>query len=135
MQPWILAVLVLFFVQTLLPYSSRYLENMGRIREVIHTSVRGRDNLPELSVYGARADRALNNMKEALPVFLPLALLLQMQPAVPELGVLGAKLFFGFRVLYVPAYISAVPGLRSTLWGASLVGIGMMAWSLFAPLA
>ena len=39
---------------------------------------------------------------------------------------LGAQIFFWSRVAYVPAYALGIPYLRTLLWAASLVGIGMV---------
>jgi hypothetical protein len=41
----------------------------------------------------------------------------------PPLPVLGGR---AERVLYVPAYLSGVPGLRSAVWVASWVGLCLM---------
>ena len=78
---------------------------------------------------GGRALRAQRNMAEAMPVFLALALLLEMKGA-PGLAVPGAITFLAGRALYVPAYLAGVYGLRTTAWTVGLVGLGMMAYAL-----
>src|SRR6187549_1879701 len=70
----ILLVLALFVVQTLLPNRFRERGAVGggaRLAEALGP----RDDLPPLTRVGGRAERALANMHEALPVFLTLALL------------------------------------------------------------
>ena len=41
-------------------------------------------------------------------------------------SVLGAQIYIWARVLYVPAYLIAIPYLRTTLWTACIVGIAMV---------
>src|SRR5687767_13225314 len=70
----VLLVLALFVFQTLLPASFRYMGG-GDLGRNISTALGPRDAPPPQSRVGARAERALPNMHEALPVFLALALL------------------------------------------------------------
>ncbi len=89
-----------------------------------------RDCPPALSPIAARLERAKNNMLEALPLFLGLAL-----PALVTQGehgpaTWGALVFLVARVLYVPAYVSGLPVLRSLIWLAGMAGLGFMAWTL-----
>jgi len=128
MTTWIFAVLGLFLLQTLLPSSLRYFgsENM------LMNAVGPRDEPPPMPVSGARAQRALNNMMEAMPFFLTFALLLLFQNKVTALATTGAMVFFIARTIYVPAYISGIPFIRSTCWMGGWVGMGMMLSALFA---
>jgi uncharacterized MAPEG superfamily protein len=50
---------------------------------------------------GARSERALANMHEALPVFLALALLNLIVATAADMAVTGATVFFVARLLYV----------------------------------
>ncbi len=131
MTLWILAVLALFVIQSYLPSSMRYFFSDLEMKDGVASSLGGRDNPPALSIKGGRAARALNNMKEALFVFLPVALLLQIKGAPSDLAQNGALVFLVFRVMYVPAYISAIIGLRSLIWMGALAGLGMMIAALF----
>ena len=132
MTTWILAVLTLFFVQTLLHPGIRTLTQ----DEVdLSDAVRARDDPPPMPVMGARMQRALTNMTEALFVFLPVALLLQMQGTNLGLAHTGAAVFFWARLAYVPAYGSNLPGIRSLTWMVGHVGLGMMIWALVGGLS
>lgn len=122
----ILAVLGLFVVQTLLPPSIRYLLAGPGTAKRLQVALGSRDEQPPLSTVGRRAERALANMHEALPVFLALALLHAVRGTDAGSAVLGAWLFLAARVAYVPAYLSAVFGLRSLIWVASWIGLGLM---------
>ncbi len=127
MITWILAVLGLFVAQTLLPPAMRYLVGGDGFRERLRLALGPRDERPSQSRLGARAQRALANLGEALPVFLTLALL---HVHGRSAGERGAAVFLVARVLYVPAYLSGVPGLRSAVWVGSWVGLAMMTASL-----
>lgn len=121
----ILLVLALFVVQTLLPASFRYMRGPDAGRKLAQ-ALGPRDDPPPQSVIGGRAERALANMQEAMPVFLALALLdLIVAPQAP-LAVTGATVFLVARLLYVPAYLAGIMGLRSLIWMVSLVGLVLM---------
>ena len=69
MVAWILIVLGVFVVQTMLPASIRYLLTGEDVRARLRLALGPRDAPPPTTVLGARAERALANMHEALPVF------------------------------------------------------------------
>jgi len=120
----VLLVLALFVIQTLLP---------GRFREPapeggqskLAENLGNRDHMRPLTVVGERATRALDNMHEALPVFLALALL-NMIVGTAALAITGATVFLIARVLYTAIYIAGIPVARTLVWGVSWVGLAMM---------
>ncbi len=119
----ILLVLALFVFQTLLPASFRY---MGReAGRPLSVALGPRDDPPPQGRMGGRAARALANMQEALPVFLTLALL-NLYLGTGDLALTGATVFLVARVLYVPAYLAGIPGLRTLIWAAGVVGLVLM---------
>lgn len=126
MIAWILAVLGLFVLQTLLPPVLRYLLAGAGTTQRLRVALGARDEQPPLSPLGGRAQRALDNMHEALPVFITLAILHVVQKTAAPLAVHGAALFLLARVVYVPAYMSGVAGVRSAVWVVSWVGLAMM---------
>ena len=75
---------------------------------------------------GGRAERALANMHEALPVFLALALLNMIVGTAAGMAVTGATLFLVARVVYVVIYMAGVPVLRTLVWGVGWAGLVMM---------
>jgi uncharacterized MAPEG superfamily protein len=120
----ILLVLALFVLQTFLP--NRFRERpaaagTSRVADMLGP----RDDWRPLTGVGGRAQRALANMQEALPVFLALALL-NLILGTGDLAVTGAIVFFVARVVYVPAYLAGIVGLRTLVWMASLVGLVLM---------
>jgi uncharacterized MAPEG superfamily protein len=120
----VLLVLALFVLQTLLP---------GRFREPSPEGGKGklaenlgnRDHMRPLTVVGERAERALANMHEALPVFLALALM-NLIVGTAAAAITGATVFLIARVLYVAVYLSGIAVVRTLLWAVSWVGLALM---------
>lgn len=123
MTGWILAVLALFFVQTLLPSIARAASGEpAQLR-----FLRGpRDETPPTPVIAGRMERALRNMFEALPVFLALALLAEVKGIETGWALTGAMVFCLARVAYVPAYGSGIVLLRSGVWAVGHAGLILM---------
>ncbi|MET1411057.1 MAPEG family protein [Roseibium sp. HPY-6] len=126
MTTWILAVLVLYLCQIYFT-AILYVPSVGLLR-----LAGGRDGLPEKGKLSARADRALLNLKENMPLFLVPALLVYVVPnANAGLAILGAQVFFWARLAYIPSYMSGIPGPRSIAYGAGLAGNLMIVAALF----
>jgi len=123
-----LFVLLLYFVQTFVP-TAIMSRAMGP--EAMHYAGGPRDEQLKLTVKAARAKRALENMKEAMLVFLPLALLSVQLGLNGGLAWWGAAMFLLARVAYVPAYITSIGFTRSLVWTIGHIGLGMMAIALF----
>jgi uncharacterized MAPEG superfamily protein len=119
----ILLVLALYMVQLFLQETSRFGFDLWGI-------VGNRDNLPEMSVVAGRLDRAKNNMQEALPIFLALALLALVKGGDTSEAAHAASIFLIARVVYVPAYVSGVPMMRSLVWLVGVASLVMMALPL-----
>lgn len=69
-----------------------------------------------------RADRAANNMIEAMAMFLALVLAASVAGKAPQ-AAFGATIFFWARVAYWPAYLAGIPVLRTLIWLVSIVGL------------
>jgi len=119
----ILLVLALYMVQIFLQETSRFGFDLWGI-------VGNRDKQPELSIIAGRLDRAKNNMLEALPIFITLALLAIIKGRDTSGVAHAASIFFIARVVYVPAYVSGVPMLRSLVWLVGVASLVMMALPL-----
>lgn len=78
-----------------------------------------------------RADRAAQNMKENLPLFIGTVVVVHLSGSSNDLSVLGAQMFFGARVLYWFIYLAGVPFARTLIWLVSIVGMGLMISSVF----
>lgn len=122
----VLLVLALFVLQTLLPSRFREPAPAGAAASLGESDLGPRDHPRPHTVIGGRAVRALANMQEALPVFLGLALLNLIAGTAAATAITGAWIFFGARLLYVPAYLSGIPVVRTLIWVGSWVGLIMM---------
>jgi uncharacterized MAPEG superfamily protein len=82
-----------------------------------------RDNMPPLTGWVGRADRAHHNMLESLTLFAALVLLVAVTGKSNPTTVLGAQLFFWARVAYAIVYLIGIPWLRTGVWFVSIVGL------------
>ena len=116
----VILVLALYLLQLFAQEISRFGFNLKAL-------VGNRDHPPAMSTVAARLDRARHNMIEAMPFFLGLTMLAFASGHAPE-AVRGATVFLVARVLYVPAYASGLPWLRSLLWLTGNAGLLLMAF-------
>ena len=121
MEFWLLAGLGVYLLQV---YGAAgiYLPAEGLMNHM-----GSRDNLPEKGVMTERMDRALVNMKENLPLFITLGLMvLIVEGADQALAVKGAMIWVLARLAYVVLYLISIPLTRSVAWVVSMVGLVMM---------
>lgn len=85
-----------------------------------------RDHDPEPSLHSARAMRAFRNFLETYPMFIALVVVIAMTQTSSAVSVWGGWIWFGARVLYLPAYILGFGRSRSAIWIVSLIGLGLM---------
>jgi len=85
-----------------------------------------RDNMPALSGWVGRADRAHHNMLENLVLFAALVFLVFATGKSNSTTVLGAQLFFWGRLAYAVVYLIGIPWLRTGVWFVSIVGLALI---------
>ena len=90
-----------------------------------------RDDLPPPSGFHARMKRVVDNHREGLVMFAPLALIAAHQGISTSTTVLGAQLFFYSRVVHALLYIFGVPMVRPLAWIVGLVGTVMIFLAIF----
>lgn len=126
-------LLELVVYMTLLTFSAimfgAFLRNREWTLEGLKVGLSNRDNLPQATALGARAERAALNSKESFMLFVALALTAQLA-GVAEQALLGAQVFFCARVVYLPVYWLGITYLRSAIWGVGIAGLGMMVLAL-----
>jgi uncharacterized MAPEG superfamily protein len=89
--------------------------------------VGARDEPPKpLGVIASRLERAYRNFLETFAFFAAAVLVVQAQGASTAAADLGARLYLWGRLLYVPAYVIAIPFARTACWAVSIVGIVMV---------
>jgi len=90
-----------------------------------------RDEPREVTGLSGRFVRAHRNLLEIFPQFVAALFLVHAAGAAGPLSVFGAWLFVIARVLYVPAYAFAPPGVRPICWTAAQVGIFIIVADIF----
>lgn len=82
-----------------------------------------RDNMPEITGWAGRAQRAHRNMLESLVLFAVVVLAVQVLGKNSAMTVLGAQLFFWGRLAYAAIYLAGLPWLRTGAWFVSVIGL------------
>lgn len=94
-------------------------------------SIGPRDQPVPLAGIAGRLERAQANLYESLPLFAILVLVAHVSGEADRWTFVGAQLYFWARVLYVPAYVSGIPWVRTTLWQIGMIGLVLIALRLF----
>lgn len=90
-----------------------------------------RDSLGAATTWQARTLRCVDNHREGLIMFAPLALIAAHQEIHTTMTVWGAQLFFYSRVAHAVVYLAGLPYIRPAFWGIGIVGTVMMFLALF----
>jgi len=79
----------------------------------------------------ARAVRANANFLETFPFFAAAVLGVVLGAKTSAHTVLGAELYLGARIAYLPIYIIGIPYLRTLVYGVSIWGLLQLLEALF----
>ena len=85
-----------------------------------------RDNLPAPKPFQARTKRVVDNHREGLTMFAPLALAAALVHVSNHWTVLGAELFFYARLVHAGLYLAGVPLVRPLAWAVGFAGTLMV---------
>lgn len=85
-----------------------------------------RDTPVELAGMAGRLERAFANFRETFPFFAAAVLVAYLGGRLGTLTTYGAVLYVGARTVYVLLYAFGVPVVRSLVWLASMVGLGLI---------
>ena len=85
-----------------------------------------RDTPVALTGVAGRLQRAFANYRESFPLFAVAVLVAYLGGRLGTLTAWGAGLYLAARVLYLPLYAFGVPVVRSLVWLASMVGLGLV---------
>ena len=80
-----------------------------------------RDESRTLEGMLGRLDRAINNSVTAMALFAPAVLVIAIRDQSSGASLLAAQVFLVARIVYVPAYIFGIRGLRTLLWLAGFL--------------
>ena len=114
---WLLWAAALTVVQMLIAVSGATLQ-VG-----LPMLASNRENMPVLTGWAGRADRAHHNMLESLALFASLVLIAVVAGKTNATTLLGAQLFFWARLAYAVIYLIGIPWLRTGVWLVSIVGL------------
>jgi uncharacterized MAPEG superfamily protein len=103
----------------------------GTQAQGLMTMANARDNLGPPSVWQARTKRCVDNHREGLILFAPLALIGAQLDISTTMTVWGAQLFFYSRVAHAVVYLAGLPYIRPLFWGIGIIGTIMMFLALF----
>jgi len=85
-----------------------------------------REDMPALTGWAGRAQRAHRNLLENLPLFAILVLVAAATDGFSAATALGAQLFFWARVAYAAVYLAGIPYLRTLIWLVSMAGLVLL---------
>ena len=88
--------------------------------------------LPPPTPVTGRLIRAQANFEETFPIAIVALLGVVVANRTSELTALGGWIWLGARVVYLPLYGFGIPGVRTAVFGISLIGLGMVLWPLLA---
>ena len=111
---------VLMFAQVLLALSGATLQ-VGLVK-----LAGNREDVPVLTGWAGRAQRAHRNMIENLVLFAALVIVAHLAGKTGGMVLLGAQLFFWARLAYALIYVAGIPWLRTASWAVSVVGMIMI---------
>ena len=82
-----------------------------------------RDSSSKQSIYAQRANRALRNLLETLPIFIGIGILSLIREVDNSFV---ALLWLILRTIYIPIYILGINFVRTGIWAASLICLILM---------
>jgi uncharacterized MAPEG superfamily protein len=114
---WLVWAVALAFVQVLIAVTGAYTQ-VGLMK-----LVGNREDMPKLTGWVGRAERAHLNMIVNLVLFASLELAVAVLGKGNATTMLGASLFFWGRVAYAVIYLVGLPWLRTASWVVSIIGL------------
>jgi uncharacterized MAPEG superfamily protein len=90
------------------------------------------EELPPPQPLVGRLARAQANYFETFPVAAAAILILASADLATRWTAIGAWLWLGARIIYLPLYAAGVPVVRTLVFLASVVGIALMLWPALA---
>ncbi|TMJ20096.1 MAG: hypothetical protein E6G92_10170 [Alphaproteobacteria bacterium] len=86
------------------------------------------EELPPPNPLVGRLSRAQANFFETFPLMVAAVLIVSVAALRNETTALGAWIWLGGRIAYLPLYALGIPYLRSLAWAAAAAGMFMVIW-------
>lgn len=86
-------------------------------------TVGARDQERRPTGVAGRLERALRNFNETFPLFAAVVLTVHATGCSGEWSRVGALVYLGGRALYLPAYASGIPWVRTICWNIATLGL------------
>jgi uncharacterized MAPEG superfamily protein len=93
-----------------------------------NTGPRDEAQAPPNAVAG-RLERAQANFFETFPVMIAAVAIVSIADLENQMTAIGAWLWLGARVVYLPLYAFGVPTVRTLVWLVSVFGLTMVLWA------
>jgi uncharacterized MAPEG superfamily protein len=87
---------------------------------------------PPLDAVAGRLARAQANFFETFPLMIAAVAIVSLADLETRWTAIGAWLWLGARVVYLPVYALGIPKLRTLIFALGLTGIGMVLWPALA---
>lgn len=120
----LLFTVALFFVQLIAQILAEIMQHG------IGYAISPRDEWKNPTGIAGRIERSYFNLLETLGPFAALVLLVLYTGNANANTALGAQIYFWGRVLYVPAYVSGFPLVRTLIWTGSMAGLALILWEM-----
>lgn len=117
---WLVWSVALAFVQVVIATAGAQLQ-VG-----LSTLASSRENMPALTGWAGRMQRAHRNMIENLVLFAALVLVAVVAGKTNGTTLAGAQVFFWARLVYVGVYGLGIAWVRTGVWAVSVVGMAMI---------
>ena len=88
------------------------------------------ETLPPPNAMTGRTIRAQANFQETFPIAIAVLLGVVVANRTSEWTAIGAWIWLGARVVYLPLYAAGVPVIRTIVWTISMIGLVMVLWPL-----
>ena len=90
------------------------------------------EKLPPLHPLAGRLTRAQANFQETLPIVIVALLGVVLAGRTSDTTALGAWIWLGARLAYLPVYALGIPMIRTLIFLVSMIGLGMVLWPLLS---
>ncbi len=90
------------------------------------------ESLPPMSPLTGRLVRAQANFQETFPIAIVVLIGVVIAGRTSDWTAIGGWIWLGARVIYLPLYALGIPKIRTLVFLVSVIGLGIVMWSLLA---